>query len=81
MYNASFFGSFHATRQRLAILYERRRAVLFVYVNAWRLQCAVKGITPVHQQREMTFLKGRIRMARVRKSRGMGSLAKCFRHL
>jgi len=31
MYKASFFGSFHAPRQRRAILRERRRAVLLVY--------------------------------------------------
>jgi len=55
MYKASFFGSFHAPRQRRAILCERRLAVLVVHVNAWRLQCAVKEITSVHQQREMTF--------------------------
>ena len=57
MYKASFFGSFHAPRQRRAILCERRRAVLLVYVNAWRLQCAMKEITSVHQQREIIFSK------------------------
>jgi len=78
MYKASFFGSFHAPRQRRAILCERRRAVLLVCVNAWRLQCAMKEITSVHQQTEMTFFFSKVeldghssKISRYEKSRKM----------
>ena len=81
MYEAFLFGSFHEPHQRKAILYERRRALLVSYVNAWRLQCAVKDITSVRQEKVMTFIKGPIRMSTVRECRGRKNLAKFSRHL